>query len=103
MSRGIPPLRAGLTTPEKAAAAAREWKDPADGVIQGCAYRGALQTAWVRGVMDFHAGADRRENPYPDHRTPARGIITFSRAFRTAWLRGFDEADEYVSRVRNQH
>ncbi len=51
----------------------------------------ALEGARRKGRVACRAGAPRTANPYPDHRT-WRGAVTFSRAFRTAWRDGWDEA-----------
>lgn len=52
----------------------------------------ALAGAERRGAEARAAGAARSANPYPDWRTNT-GRLTFSRAFRRAWFRGWDAAD----------
>ena len=52
--------------------------------------RAMLSVFW-RGVRDAESG--KHHNPYKDHRGGVHNhIITFSRAFRSMWKRGHDEA-----------
>lgn len=53
--------------------------------------RSPLYWAKVRGLEAQLAGEPRDACPYEDKRT-WRGSVTWSRAFRTAWLDGWDEA-----------
>lgn len=48
----------------------------------------ALDGAYRRGMEAAREGRPRVP-PYPDHRTRT-GRVTFSRAFRRAWLEGYD-------------
>lgn len=51
----------------------------------------ALNGAYRKGREAYIADVPRTRCPYPDH-TTARGAVTFSRAFRHAWLDGWDRA-----------
>jgi ribosome modulation factor len=51
-----------------------------------------------RGYIAALAGKPRSACPYPDKRKP-NGKVTFSRAFRNAWLSGWDD----FNGVSNSH
>lgn len=53
----------------------------------------ALQGAERKGREAREAGKPRTACPYGDWRTPHHGHVTFSRAFRTAWFKGWDAKD----------
>lgn len=53
----------------------------------------ALRAAFKKGHDAAVAGMSRDACPYKDHRT-TRGAVTFSRAYRKAWLKGFAEYNE---------
>jgi len=63
--------------------------------------RSPFDAAYRKGVEAFQAGRSR-SNEYHDHRTNnGRDSITFSRAFRRAWFRGWDDArDGAIDPVR---
>jgi ribosome modulation factor len=50
----------------------------------------ALDRAVEKGRAAFHTGIPIDECPYPDHRNEY-GRITWSRAFRIAWIDGWEE------------
>lgn len=47
-----------------------------------------FEIAWRKGYAAAHNGAKKSDCPYKDHRTK-RGGVTFSRAYRNAWMEGF--------------
>ena len=49
-----------------------------------------VDAAKQKGREAARAGKREWDCPYPDYRTD-RGGVTFSRAFRRAWLKGFRE------------
>lgn len=53
--------------------------------------RKPTDAAYRIGREAFLNGKDRLSNPYTDKRTVA-GYVTYSRAFRRAWWKGWDEA-----------
>jgi|GEM_PF-3976482 len=53
----------------------------------------AFQTAYRKGALAARNGEDRDSCPYPDHRQDS-GRLTFSRAFRKEWYRGYDREQE---------
>lgn len=54
------------------------------------AKRTALDGAAAKGWDAYHAGKAESQNPYPDRRGGRRGnMLTWSRAFRTAWQSGW--------------
>lgn len=58
----------------------------------------SLDTAELKGARARHANLPTTRCPYPDHRTSG-GQVTWSRAFRRAWLRGWRIEDGYLSDV----
>ena len=59
----------------------------------------ALQGAFVKGYDARFDGTRSSANPYPDRRTD-RGAVTWSRAFRRAWLAGWQAAHDIVQPKR---
>ena len=49
----------------------------------------AFRAAYERGRQAGNAGMPAEANPYPDHRADS-GCITWSRAFRKYWRRGWE-------------
>lgn len=47
--------------------------------------------AFRKGWMAAMSGIKREANPYPDYRTGG-GQVTFSRAYRRHWFKGYDVA-----------
>jgi len=58
----------------------------------------AFDAAIRKGRNAFLEGRKRTECPYEDKRTPHHNHATFSRAFRTAWFKGYDEAASEVTK-----
>jgi ribosome modulation factor len=54
--------------------------------------RGNFRRAYWRGREDQQAGKTIEDCPYHDIRGNA-GHVTFSRAYRNAWISGFSEAE----------
>lgn len=67
-----------FTTPQSAAMPLREYRNR------------ALQGTYDKGRLAAKAGAPRLQ-PYTDKRTFHGRRVTFSRAFITAWLKGYDD------------
>lgn len=55
-----------------------------------------LDRTEARGRADRLAGVAEEACPYRDLRT-SRGAVTFSRAYRRAWLRGWREGDKIAA------
>lgn len=53
----------------------------------------SFRTAYRKGALAARHGEPRDSCPYPDHRQET-GRLTFSRAFRKEWYRGFDREQE---------
>ena len=51
----------------------------------------ALNAAYHKGARAAAQGLSSEHCPYPDKRTN-RGSVTFSRAFRRAWMAGYQDA-----------
>ena len=63
------------------------------GLPGGCTFRGrALQAAFRKGQAARENGRSIFSVPYADLRT-RRGAVTWSRAFRGAWLDGWMDAN----------
>ena len=50
----------------------------------------AFLSAYNKGRMSARWGLSKSSNPYPDKRN-RKGGVTFSRAFRRFWERGYDD------------
>jgi len=57
----------------------------------------ALIGACRKGYEAAERHVSKADIPYPDYRAPCGGV-TFSRAFRRAWWRGYDIAKAAMSR-----
>ena len=55
--------------------------------------RTAFDGATEKGRLARREGKPRSACPYPDWRT-ARGSVTFARAFRRAWMYGWEQEDK---------
>jgi len=55
----------------------------------------AFRAAYEKGIGAAREDVPREDNPYLDWRTD-RGSVTFSRAFRRYWFRGWDDYTELV-------
>lgn len=65
----------------------------------------AFRTAYRKGALAARTGAKRTACPYPDHRQDS-GRLTFSRAFRKEWHRGYDHeqrAESHERRIIRRH
>lgn len=54
----------------------------------------ALEGAERKGREAYLAGKPISACPYEDKRGHWRNMVTWSRAFRTAWFDGYDEAEK---------
>ena len=58
--------------------------------------RGPFRGVWRKGYLARMQSEPEEANPYLDVRQDYRELVTFSRAFRRAWLEGWQVADEEI-------
>lgn len=62
-----------------------------------------LEGAYNKGLAARRNGTGYEDNPYPDHRGGDHGTnVTWSRAFRKAWFRGWMDLDRSLRKKVEQ-